>query len=252
MWNRILGLGLLLVLVTVVGCTDARAKVAPDVASSAAVTETTVAETKESKQCRLENGKLAELPKSLSQYAKLRGIARVEMQLTSGTVTLEVNGECAPVTAGNFIDLVKKGFYDGLTFHRVVREPQPFVAQGGDPQGNGLGAYVDPKTGKPRYIPLEIMLKDSPNRVPIYSKTLPPFQEVVLTHQLGALAMARSEFPDSASSQFYITLAEANFLDGNYAVFGRVIKGMDLVQKIVVGDRILSMKLVGGADKLVF
>ncbi|MDX1978347.1 MAG: peptidylprolyl isomerase [Pseudanabaenaceae cyanobacterium bins.68] len=243
-------------MVALVGCTDARAKVTPDSSKSRSLAEASVssslAQARERKKCRLENGELAKLPKTVQQYPKLRGIATVEMQLSGGTVLLEVNGECAPVTAGNFIDLVKKGFYDGLTFHRVVREPQPFVVQGGDPQGNGLGSYVDPKTQKTRYIPLEIMVKDSADKVPSYSKTLAPLQEEVLTHQPGALAMARSQFPDSASSQFYITLAEATFLDGNYAVFGKVLQGMELVQKIAVGDRILSLKLVSGGENLVF
>jgi len=174
----------------------------------------------------------------------------VEMKLKSGTVTLEINGDCAPVTAGNFIDLVKKGFYDGLTFHRVVREPQPFVVQGGDPQGTGMGGYVDRQTNKPRNIPLEIMADGSKSKIPFYSKTLPALQDVVLKHQKGALAMARSQFPDSASSQFYITLADTFFLDGSYAVFGKVVNGMDLVQKIEQGDQISSIKILSGSEFL--
>lgn len=118
----------------------------------------------------------------------------------------------APLTTSNFIELAERGFYDGLTFHRV--EPG-FVVQGGDPQGTGMG-------GSEKKIKLEV----SPG----------------LKHgDAGAVAMARSQHPDSASSQFYITLGPAAFLDGNYAVFGRVIDGMDVVRQLRVGDRMTKV-----------
>lgn len=113
----------------------------------------------------------------------------------------------APITTENFISLAENGFYNGLTFHRV--EPG-FVIQGGDPRGNGTG-------GSDRKIKLEVSSE--------------------LKHgEAGAVAMARSQHPDSASSQFYITLGPAAFLDGNYAVFGRVVEGLDVVRQIKVGD----------------
>jgi len=178
----------------------------------------------------------------------LKGSATVEMKLKYGTVTIEVDGKNAPITAGNFVDLVKRGVYTNLTFHRVIREPSPFVAQGGDPLGNGTGGFIDPASGQARNIPLEITIaKDSK---PQYSRTLKSDEPVQLKHTRGAVAMARSQSPDSASSQFYIALADVNFLDGSYAVFGYVTSGMDVVDQIKMGDRILSMTVTKGIDNL--
>ncbi len=130
-----------------------------------------------------------------------------------GTIKAELYADKAPVTAKNFIDLANAGFYNGLTFHRVETG---FVVQGGDPKGDGTG-------GSGKTIPLEINKE--------------------LKHVKGALAMARSQNPDSASSQFYITLAETPFLDGNYAVFGKVVLGMDVVEKIKVGDKMNKVSI---------
>ncbi|HMG37277.1 MAG TPA: peptidylprolyl isomerase [Blastocatellia bacterium] len=136
-----------------------------------------------------------------------------------GPITVELYEDKAPITTGNFIDLVGRSFYDGLTFHR--HEPG-FVIQGGCPIGNGTGGFIDPATGRERRIKLEVSKE--------------------LKHgDAGALAMARSQQPDSASCQFYITLGPAAFLDMNYAVFGRVTNGMDVVQQIRAGDRINSI-----------
>lgn len=190
----------------------------------------------------------------------LEGEAVVEMIINGQPVTMAIDGNAAPVTAGNFVDLVNRGVYDGLIFHRVVREPQPFVAQGGDPQSAdpqvpvqqlGTGSFVDPETQQPRYIPLEIQPEGGDE--PIYGQPLesagiaaPP----QLTHQRGAIAMARSQLPDSASSQFYITLADLPFLDGSYAVFGSVTDGMEVVDQIQQGDRIESARVVEGLENL--
>ena len=190
----------------------------------------------------------------------LEGKATVVMTVKGSPITIEVDGTDAPITAGNFVDLVQRGVYDGLMFHRVVRQPQPFVVQGGDPQSKdpkvpqqslGTGGFTDPKTGAPRYIPLEI--KPSGAKAPIYGRTLesdnisaPP----ELRHTRGAVAMARSQQPDSASSQFYIALADLPFLDGSYAVFGRVTSGMDVVDKIQQGDRIETAKVTQGLENL--
>lgn len=192
---------------------------------------------------------------------RLEGKATVELVVKGSPITIEVDGNQAPITAGNFVDLAQRGVYDGLVFHRVVRDPQPFVVQGGDPQGKdpnfppqrlGTGSFIDPETGMPRYIPLEIQPAGAD--APVYGQTLeqarvsaPP----ALTHSRGAVAMARSAAPNSASSQFYITLADVNFLDGNYAVFGQVTSGMDVVDKIQQGDVIESATVVEGAENLV-
>ncbi|AFY68588.1 peptidyl-prolyl cis-trans isomerase cyclophilin type [Thalassoporum mexicanum PCC 7367] len=191
---------------------------------------------------------VAQTEDPLAGFAKLEGEAIVKMELDYGTVTMSIDGENAPVTAGNFIDLVDQGFYDGLKFHRVVKEPTPFVVQGGDPRGNGTGGYVDPATGKERNIPLEI-LPDGAD-TPTYGQVLSPGTKPVLIHTKGALSMARSQFPNSASSQFYITLADTNFLDGSYAVFGYVTDGMDAVEQVKQGDRIQSIEVISGLDQL--
>lgn len=124
-----------------------------------------------------------------------------------GTIKAELYPEVAPNTVKNFIELVNKGFYDGLTFHRVVDD---FVIQGGDPIGNG--------TGDAGYT---IKGEFSSNGV-----------ENKLSHDVGVLSMARAMDNDSASSQFFIVTGEAKYLDGSYAGFGKVIEGMDVVEKI--------------------
>jgi len=191
----------------------------------------------------------------MKNLPRLEGKATVVMTVNGSPITIEVDGTNAPITAGNFVDLVQKGVYDGLAFHRVERNPQPFVVQGGDPQGKnpnfpanrlGTGGYVDPKTGSERRIPLEIKPKGEAS--PVYSKTITQTPE--LQHKQGAIAMARSQSPDSASSQFYFALADLGFLDGNYAVFGYVTEGFDVVNKIQKGDRIESAKVTQGAENL--
>jgi peptidyl-prolyl cis-trans isomerase B (cyclophilin B) len=184
---------------------------------------------------------------------RLDGTAIVEMTINGSPVTIEIDGANAPVTAGNFIDLVQRGFYNGLTFHRVVKDPQPFVAQGGDPKGVGTGGFVDPGTGRERFIPLEIKLKDE--KEPIYGQAIGQQATartpvVALPHKRGAIAMARSQPPNSASSQFYFALSDVNFLDGDYAVFGYVTKGMETIDKIKQGDRVDSAKVVSGLENL--
>jgi peptidyl-prolyl cis-trans isomerase B (cyclophilin B) len=201
-------------------------------------------------------------PANSSQFSnlpRLEGKATVELMVKGKPITIEVDGSNAPITAGNFVDLVQRGVYDGLVFHRVVREPQPFVVQGGDPQSKdpnfplervGTSGFVD-STGQPRLIPL--VIKPTGATVPTYSQTLnslPSAPAPQLKHTRGAVAMARSMAPDSASSQFYIALADLKGLDGDYAVFGYVTQGMDVVDKIQQGDRIESAKVIKGADNL--
>lgn len=202
----------------------------------------------------------AEATDPTAGLAILQGPATVEMMVNGGKIVMQIDGDNAPVTAGNFIDLVNRGVYDGLVFHRVVREPQPFVVQGGDPQskdpsfpaqGLGTGSFIDPDTQAPRYIPLEI--KPEGAERPLYNQTFETAgiaEAPVLAHRRGALAMARSQLEDSASAQFYITLADLPFLDGSYAVFGYVTEGMDVVDGIEQGDVIESAQVVAGLDQL--
>jgi peptidyl-prolyl cis-trans isomerase B (cyclophilin B) len=178
---------------------------------------------------------------------RLNGKATVLMTVKGGKqITIELDGNNAPITAGNFVDLVQKGFYNGLNFHRVVRDPQPFVVQGGDPKGNGTGGYVPTGTTAERRIPLEIKPKGS--SAPVYSQTINDVPE--LQHKRGTIAMARSQPTDSASSQFYFTLADIAFLDGNYAVFGKITKGLEIIDTIKQGDKIVSAKVTQGIENL--
>ncbi|VVB51023.1 Cyclophilin type peptidyl-prolyl cis-trans isomerase/CLD [uncultured archaeon] len=136
------------------------------------------------------------------------------LETAKGTITFVLYENEAPVTTKNFIGLVERGFYRNMVFHRVV---PGFVIQTGDPTGTGRG-------GSDATIPLEI------------SKAL--------THVKGAVGMARSNDPDSASSQFYITLDDTHQLDGGYAVFGKVVSGMDVVESIKQGDTLISVRLI--------
>jgi peptidyl-prolyl cis-trans isomerase B (cyclophilin B) len=133
-------------------------------------------------------------------------IVEIEMQ-DGGIIQLELDRENAPITVENFLSLASSGFYDGLTFHRI--EPG-FVIQGGDPEGNGMG-------GSGTNIKGEFQSNGVNNTI---------------SHVRGVVSMARSGHPDSASCQFFITLGDASFLDGDYAAFGTVISGMDVADEI--------------------
>lgn len=124
-----------------------------------------------------------------------------------GQIEVEVNANAAPITVSNFCHLVEDGFYDGLTFHRIIAG---FMIQGGDPLGNGTGGSSTTITGE-----------FSSNGI------MNPIQ-----HKRGVISMARSQDPDSASSQFFIMHQDAESLDGNYAAFGRVTSGMEVVDAI--------------------
>jgi cyclophilin family peptidyl-prolyl cis-trans isomerase len=135
------------------------------------------------------------------------------IEMDAGKITIELYEKDVSGTVANFVKLAKRGFYDGLTFHRV--EPG-FVVQGGDPKGDG--------TGGPGY-----QIKGEFNS---------------RKHVKGTVAMARSASPDSAGSQFYITLGPQPFLDNKYSVFGQVLEGMDVVMKIKRGDRLKKVTIV--------
>jgi peptidyl-prolyl cis-trans isomerase B (cyclophilin B) len=175
-------------------------------------------------------------------------------------VEMQLDGEKAPITAGNFVDLVQRGVYDGTSFHRVVREPSPFVVQGGDPQSKdprvplsqlGIGSFIEPQTQQPRLIPLEIL--PAGETTPLYGATFEMAGlgvEPALKHLRGAVAMARSPAPDSASAQFYFALSDLPMLDGSYAVFGYVTEGLDVVDGIQQGDRVVRATVVSGLENL--
>jgi len=134
-------------------------------------------------------------------------IVTIEME-DGGVMKAELYPEIAPNTVRNFISLASKGFYDGLIFHRVI---PGFMIQGGDPQGTGMGG--------PGYsIKGEFRANGFPNN---------------LKHERGVMSMARTMFPDSAGSQFFIMVEDSPHLDGQYAAFGRVIEGMEVADKVV-------------------
>jgi peptidyl-prolyl cis-trans isomerase B (cyclophilin B) len=172
-------------------------------------------------------------------------MATVALDTSRGRVIIKLDGNNAPLTAGNFLDLVKRGVYNQTVFHRVVKSPVPFVVQGGDPlsadpksppSSYGTGQFVDPMTKEARYIPLEFRVK--PTKALVYGQEIAETassSQPILSHERGAVAMARSSDPNSASAQFYIALEALPELDGRYAVFGRVVGGMDVVDQLEQG-----------------
>ncbi len=129
-----------------------------------------------------------------------------------GTIKLELDEGAAPITVANFIQLAQSGFYDGLTFHRIM---DGFMIQGGDPDGNGTGGSKETIKG-------EFANNGVSNPI---------------SHVKGTISMARSNDPNSARSQFFITVADATFLDGSYAAFGRVTEGMEVAEQIAKDAR---------------
>lgn len=138
----------------------------------------------------------------------LSGAHHAEIEVEGyGTIALELDADTAPVSVTNFVNLAKDGFYNGLTFHRII---SGFMIQGGDPLGNGTGG--SDKTIKGEF---------SDNGI-----------ENNISHVRGVISMARANDPDSASSQFFIVHEDSNFLDGQYAAFGHVTEGMEIVDQI--------------------
>ena len=136
------------------------------------------------------------------------GIHHAEIEIADyGTIKLELDGDTAPISVQNFMDLANAGFYDGLTFHRIM---DGFMIQGGDPNGDGSG-------GSDQNIKGEFEANGVKNDI---------------SHVKGVISMARAMDPDSGSSQFFITVADSTFLDGQYAAFGHVTEGQDVADKI--------------------
>lgn len=199
-----------------------------------------------------------EVPAEYSNLPQLKGRATVEMTTTKGPITLVVDGYSAPVTAGNFVDLVQRGFYNGLEF---IRAEESYVLQTGDPAGPDQG-FIDPATGKYRAVPLEILVKGE--STPTYGITLEQAgryrdEPVLPFSAYGAVAMARPEFEtNGGSSQFFfflfepeLTPAGRNLLDGRYTVFGYVIEGKEVLEKLKEGDKVESARVINGTENLV-
>ncbi len=161
-------------------------------------------------------------------YSPIMAKNFIEMKLKNGNVLIELRPDLAPNHVKRISSLVKEGFYDGLVFHRVIPD---FMAQGGDPLGNGTG-------GSGQNIDAEFSNEK---------------------HIRGTVSMARAQDPNSADSQFFICFKDAPWLDGQYTIWGQVVKGMDIVDKIKKGDgsngevsspdKIISMKLVNKKSK---
>jgi peptidylprolyl isomerase len=199
-----------------------------------------------------------EVPAEYKNLPQLKGRATIAFKTTKGDVEAIVDGYSAPVTAGNFVDLVQRGFYTKLPF---TRAEDSYVLQVGDPPGDEVG-FIDPKTKKYRAVPLEVLVTG--DKKPTYGITMEDsgrFNEtpVLPFASFGALAMARPESdPDGASSQFFfflfepeLTPAGRNLLDGRYSVFGYVVEGQDVLDKMTAEDGIISAKVTKGLENLV-
>lgn len=164
---------------------------------------------------------------------------RVEIGTDRGTVKLELYPAVAPVTVANFVKLTRQHFYDRLRVHRVV---PGFVMQAGDPLTRGMTAKAVRQVVSRRDAGTSLTTD------PAIGTGGPgwtiPLEQTGLVHDRGVIAMARSQAPDSAGSQFYITLAAAHSLDGQYAVFGKVTEGMGVVDALNVGDEIRFVRIV--------
>ncbi len=144
------------------------------------------------------------------------GIHHAEIEIKDyGTVSVELDGDTAPITVQNFMDLANAGFYDGLTFHRIM---DGFMIQGGDPNGDGTG-------GSGQNIVGEFEANGYANSI---------------AHIKGVISMARAQDPNSASSQFFIMVEDSPYLDGMYAAFGHVTEGQDVVDKIAADAKPLD------------
>ncbi|CAA0828506.1 Peptidyl-prolyl cis-trans isomerase CYP38-chloroplastic [Striga hermonthica] len=206
-----------------------------------------------------------EVPEEYKNMPLLKGRATVDMKvkvkdnpnLNDCVFRIVLDGYNAPVTAGNFVDLVERHFYDGMEIQRA----DGFVVQTGDPEGPAEG-FIDPSTEKTRTIPLEIMVNGE--KAPFYGETLEELglykaQTRLPFNAFGTMAMAREEFENnSASSQVFwllkeseLTPSNANILDGRYAVFGYVTENEDFLADLKVGDVIESIQVVAGLDNLV-
>ncbi len=149
-----------------------------------------------------------------SKYSSGKHHAEIQIK-DYGTIKLELDADTAPITVENFAKLVNEKFYDGLTFHRII---SGFMIQGGDPKGNGLGGSGETIKGE-----------FSENGV-----------ENNISHKRGVISMARSNDPDSASSQFFIVHQDSNYLDGQYAAFGKVTEGIEIVDKICENTEVVD------------
>lgn len=160
----------------------------------------------ENKDENIQNNQISNESEKNNMYSTGKHHAEIVVK-NYGTIALELDADVAPITVENFANLVNEGFYNGLTFHRII---SGFMIQGGDPLGNGTG-------GSSKTIKGEFASNGVKNSI---------------SHVRGTISMARSSMPNSASSQFFIVHQDSTFLDGKYAAFGTVTSGMEVVDKI--------------------
>lgn len=160
----------------------------------------------ENKDENIQNNQISNESEENNMYSTGKHHAEIVVK-NYGTIALELDADVAPITVENFANLVNEGFYNGLTFHRII---SGFMIQGGDPLGNGTG-------GSSKTIKGEFASNGVKNSI---------------SHVRGTISMARSSMPNSASSQFFIVHQNSTFLDGQYAAFGTVTSGMEVVDKI--------------------
>lgn len=199
-----------------------------------------------------------EVPAEYANLPQLKGRATVKIETTQGPLTVVVDGYSAPITAGNFVDLVQRGFYNNLPFSTPEDD---FVVQTGDPEGSAAG-FIDPKTKTYRAIPLEVYVKGED--LPVYGMTLEEaglyLPELALPfNAFGAVALAHPDTePNGGSSQFFffkfdseLTPPGFNLMDGRYAVFGYLVEGKETLEKLTNQDKVVSAKVMAGAENLV-
>ena len=197
------------------------------------------------------------IPGEFDALPRLLGRATVQITTSQGDLTAVVDGYNAPLTAGAFVDLAQKGFYDGLPF---TRAEDFYVLQTGDPEGPAEG-YIDPQTKRERTVPLEIRVPGP--GAPFYNQTFEDLglfkaEPVLPFATLGTLGWAHSdERLDDGSSQFFfflyepeLTPAGLNLVDGRYSAFGYVVDGFEVLEELGVDDRIIKMRVIEGADNL--
>lgn len=197
------------------------------------------------------------IPSAYDALPRLNGRARVELRTNKGTLVAVVDGYNAPLTAGAFVDLVKRGFYDGLPFNRAE---DFYVLQTGDPAGPADG-FIDPGSKTERRVPLEIRIPSEP--IPYYNQTFEDLglfkaEPVLPFNAKGTLGWAHSDDAlDDGSSQFFLFLSEPeltpaglNLIDGRYAAFGYVVDGLEVLDELSADDRIVSAKVIEGAENL--
>jgi len=198
-----------------------------------------------------------EVPTEYSYLPQLLGRATVAMKTNKGDLTIVLDGYSAPVNSGNFVDLVKRGFYDGLDFNRAE---DFYILQAGDPPGEADG-FIDPKTKQYRSIPIEVLVKG--DKSPVYGETLEELgryldQPTIPFNAYGAVALARpGDDANGGSSQFFffkfdteITPPGYNLMDGRYSVFGYLVNGKEVLEELTAGDKIIAATVLDGLENL--